>query len=119
MPLGPWRPAIDAPGAEMRSKWRLPASSRSSRFGRGRRKPDWGSMSEGILSGIVRDAPAGVKTVGKCDGAVGSNHRMVDATERTLAGCAGGKSSEGDTPSVLESGPRLERVPPVDSVVQQ
>src|SRR5262249_60129314 len=63
MPLGPCRPAIDAPGAEMRSKWRLPASSRSSRFGRGRRKPDWGSMSEGMSPGMVGDAPAGVKAV--------------------------------------------------------
>src|SRR4029453_3678817 len=77
MPLGPCRPAIDAPGAEMRSKWRLPASSRSSRFGRGRRKPDWGSMSEGMSPSIVGDAPAGVKAVRE-----GANRGDADAADQ-------------------------------------
>src|SRR5262245_35893625 len=81
MPLGPCRPAIDAPGAEMRSKWRLPASSRSSRFGRGRRKPDWGSMSEGMSPSIVGDAPAGVKAVRE-----GANRNDADATDQESGG---------------------------------
>src|SRR5262245_7310304 len=108
----------------MRSKWRLPASSRSSRFGRGRRKPDWGSMSEGMSPSIVGDAPAGVKAVRERanrndadaadQGSGGSRaHPWRDANTRSC------RLSEGDTPSVLEGGPGLERVPPIDSVVQQ
>jgi hypothetical protein len=46
----------------------------------------------------------------------------VEAAERIPGGVRNTRSrrlSEGDTPSVLEGGPGLERVPPIDSVVQQ
>jgi hypothetical protein len=48
--------------------------------------------------------------------------RKMEAAERIPGGMRNARScrlSEGDTPSVLEGGPGLKWVPPVDSVVQQ
>jgi hypothetical protein len=78
MPLGPCNPAIVAPGADARSYCFFPASSKSSRFGKGRRKPELGSMSDGIMLGMVRGESACVK-------AAREPSKMAPAQKRRMA----------------------------------
>src|SRR3954451_25202071 len=77
MPLGPCNPAIVAPGDDARSYCFLPASSKSSRFGKGRRKPELGSMSDGIMLGIVRGESACVKAAREPSNTAAAQTRKV------------------------------------------
>src|SRR4051794_17992418 len=82
MPLGPCRPAIVAPGADARSYCFLPVSSKSSRFGKGRRNPELGSMSDGIMLGMVRGESACVKAARAPSKTAAAQTREVAAKSR-------------------------------------
>src|SRR6188472_4388099 len=111
MPLGPCKPAIDAPGAEARSYCFLPVSSKSSRFGKGRRKPELGSMSDGIMPGMVRGESACVKATREPNKTAAAQTRKVAAkTWRDrpvpIANLLGGfPLSERNAPRVLKRRP--------------
>src|SRR6476659_9590547 len=123
MPLGPCRPAIDAPGADARSYCFLPASSKSSRFGKGRRKPELGSMSDGIMLGMVRGESACVKGARGPSKTAAAHTKKVAAESRRdrpvpIANSLGGfPLSERNAPRILECGPGPQRIPAVNAVV--
>src|SRR4029078_8331005 len=82
MPVGPCKPTIDAPGADARSYCFLTASSKSSRLGKGSRKPEVGSMSDGIMLGMFRGESACVKAAREPSKTAAAQTRKVAAKSR-------------------------------------